>query len=897
MSEPERPELRDLVVECLERMEEDGSGVVDEICREHPEHAAALRRRISALHGIGLMGAEGFAVQPGQRLGDFQILEQLGEGGMGVVYLARQVSLDREVALKLIRPDHLHSELARGRFQREVELAAALQHPGIVPVYSVAEEQGLPFFVMERVRGATLAEVLEELEGQAPEALTGAELGEALTRCLRAADLDIPVSGGFAGSYVECCVGLVQQAALALGHAHGRAVLHRDVKPSNLMLTPEGRVLLMDFGLASTAGVSRLTGTGHLIGSLQYMAPEQHRGEEADERTDVFGLGVTLYELLTLAPPFTGDTAAHVAAAILTGDPDRPREHNANVAFDVETVCLTAMERDPARRYRSVADLARDLGHLLAHEPIEARRLGPGLRLQRWSQRHPALTLSFFVALILTAAGLGTIVLQARQSNRELGESNDALALALDKAFGAVDRMLARFGGQLRDVPQAQSLRAEVMDDALKLFEEVAELGPIDDFRRKQWAELHNFKADALLIIGNHAGAVRSFEQGIALLEQLSFESPGVDIYLTLGAAHYYLAKVHVEDGANSDALAQYEAANQAYEAVLALEPGNAAALESRESARTAAAVVGAGPGKIEPLVQQGRVRLASAEAAATERPSDTAAALEQAMARYYLADGLYLFHGHEEAFDLYEQSLADFQRVLPMGDSVPEIPFRFAECSENYGLALALDGFYAKALTILEDGLAVAEPLISNYPDNDEYRFRFGRLWHSVGETYLMSGQPDQALPNLEFAVAEHERLVERTPDSSRRRNRLSEGLMNLGASLGWLGDPEGARQTLEAAIEQQQMVVTAEPENPEYARVMGTAHLELGLALRELGELEGCRKALDQVLTWCSDDPWTMGQLFHCLRRRNLVPEGFGGAEDRAGFESMVELLTASD
>ena len=258
-----------------------------------------------------------------ERLGPFRLGELLGGGGMGVVYRATEDELDREGALKIIRPEHLYFPGARERFRREVETIAGLQHPGIVPVYVVGEQDGVPYLAMECIEGCTLADVLRRARGRAAGHLTGRDFAQLV---------DSDRSGGpggdantsgdlFAGTWEQVCLRIVARVAEALEHAHQRGVLHRDLKPSNVMVTAgdverggASRVMLFDFGLATTSRATRLTRSGAHLGSLPYMSPEQTAGtEHLGPATDVYSLGVTLYELLTLKPAFDPGTGRGAA--------------------------------------------------------------------------------------------------------------------------------------------------------------------------------------------------------------------------------------------------------------------------------------------------------------------------------------------------------------------------------------------------------------------------------------------------------------------------------------------------------------------------------------------------------------------------------------------------------
>ena len=382
-------EVDEILFRFLERLEEDGEGAVETLLDRHPDHARTLRERIAVLRRAGLLPVAGGkgelpAADDLEQLGDFRLVRKLGAGGMGVVYLAQQQSLDRWVALKLIRPELAYFEASQSRFQREVEVIASLQHPGIVPIYSVGEERGIPFFAMQPIDGCSLADLAEELQGRPPSEITGQSVGEAVRR--RAAAIrealghDGPgdVDAAFRGSWTEIALRIVRQVAEALDYAHGRGVVHRDVKPSNLAVTSDGRVLVLDFGLAASERGDRLTRAGSRQGSLPYMSPEQVRAEPLDRRTDVYSLGVTLYELLTNRCAF-GNTSSEVTMRrICEGELEPMREINRAIPKDVETVCLVAMDREPSRRYQTAGAFARDLGNLLTHHPIEGAPARPG---------------------------------------------------------------------------------------------------------------------------------------------------------------------------------------------------------------------------------------------------------------------------------------------------------------------------------------------------------------------------------------------------------------------------------------------------------------------------------------------------------------------------------------
>ncbi|MBK8177762.1 MAG: serine/threonine protein kinase [Planctomycetes bacterium] len=514
-AEEDRDPAGELLSACLERGPAELAAAVEAACSEHPEHAPELRRRLAALHQAGLLNrtpAFGEREFP-ERLGEFRLLARLGGGGMGVVYRAVQEPLGRSVALKVIRPESLYFPKARERFRREAEAVAKLQHPGIVPIHTVGEAQGVPYFAMELFEGATLAEVIERLAGRAPESLSGADLAallrppQAPRASLRAAtETEDARAQVFEGTWVQAAVRVAIQVALALAHAHSRGVLHRDVKPSNIALTADGRARLFDFGLAAVEGGAdgaagaRVTATGAALGTLLYMSPEQVRGDTraVGEASDVYSLGVTLYEALTLQVPYLETNTSATRQAIEAGRPDSIRARNRAVPRELETVCLQAMERDPKRRYRDAASFARDLENVLARRPIEARPPGMLLRTRLWVARNPALASSAALALTLVLGvplGLyGVTKRHAGQLELALGEARRArtaaekseneareqsrLATLSARDSGAVaDFLVELFGAADPAISRGEDVRArQLLDEAAaKLDRELAD--------------------------------------------------------------------------------------------------------------------------------------------------------------------------------------------------------------------------------------------------------------------------------------------------------------------------------------------------------------------------------------------------------------------------------------
>jgi WD40 repeat protein/serine/threonine protein kinase len=494
--------LAQVLARCADRLNAGQELKVEEILREHPDLAPELE---SALGTLRDFGSTFKAAPPPEVLGDYRIVGELGRGGMGIVYEAVQVSLGRRVALKILPPSLLPDARAVMRFQHEARVASRLDHPGICAVYGAGVEEGVPYIAMRYLEGETLAKRIEAERSSGSAA--------ASTVCATPVGGEEPPAGeappesvappADRGQILER-VHLIEKAARALHHAHEAGLIHRDIKPGNIMVTREGEPVILDFGLARAeeGGATALTLSGEMMGTPAYMSPEQIAAEKVaiDRRTDVYSLGVTLYELLTLKRPFEAPTREGLFQKILKSEPPDPRRLNRRVPRDLKVIIETALEKDLGRRYQTALDLAEDLRRLREREPILARPAGPVLRFRRWTQRNPVLATATLGLFTVLATGLAiALVLLDQVRTAQLGTEK---ALSKEK--------------ESRDTAEYQSFLANIIaaEQALLLKDPESlrrRLDAVPESRRKwEWGYLDGQADRSLRTFRGHADDVVS---------------------------------------------------------------------------------------------------------------------------------------------------------------------------------------------------------------------------------------------------------------------------------------------------------------------------------------------------------------------------------------------------
>jgi serine/threonine protein kinase/tetratricopeptide (TPR) repeat protein len=554
--------LDNLISQWQRRRSEGQEMTPAELCRDCPELLPELQKRIAVLKRMADLadathqtvtldtagGQDGISTPEGwPNIPGYEILGELGRGGMGVVYKARQINLNRIVALKMILAGSHAGREAIARFLREAETIARLRHPHVVQVHEFGSHEGKPFFSLEYLEGGSLT---DKLRGEPQPSTQAAQTVEVLAR--------------------------------AVGAAHAQGVVHRDLKPANVLLTADGSAKLTDFGLAKQAD-SGMTATGQVLGTPSYMAPEQAGGDSKGigPAADIYALGAILYELLTGRPPFKGASAWDTLQMVVGTEPVAVRQLQPKVPRDLETICLKCLHKDPARRYDSALALAEDLHRFLDDEPIHARPIGAPERLMRWARRSPRVaTLSAAVIVLVLLLLIGSLVATARiaqsrdderrerenaenlarsyellaEKERLTAESAKNAASLLANLFEASDPVGLQSGtSSTRRSPDERRALLDMLDNKLREIRQKFSREPA------LLALLVDAIGNAYRSLGQYDRAKPLLDESLALRRERAREAP-----LDLAESLHHLARWHHEKG-------DYEVAEQMYQETLDL--------------------------------------------------------------------------------------------------------------------------------------------------------------------------------------------------------------------------------------------------------------------------------------------------------------------------------------
>ncbi len=409
----------DIICEFTNKLLEDGDIVVDEYCKKYPSLKDDFMKRYQAMKFIEESLKE--ESWPGRKIGEYIIVEEIGRGGMGIVFLAIQQPLNRYVALKILPSGLTFDSNAVKHFQNEAKILARFNHPNIAPVFSSGEEEGIYYIAMAFISGLSLNKIIDSIKNLPEPEIKTSAIREIILRHpdfvrfnfdsekSMVQDSITPKrdSTFWQKPYLDFIATIFQEVAEALSYAHNNKVYHGDLKPSNIILTPEGIPMVVDFGLAKDIKAITTMQSREFAGTIAYSSPEQIKNNAIDEKTDIWSLGVSLYESIALNHPFHGMTVSETLNKILNSEPPFLRKFNKKLPKDIEAIIFKCLEKNPSRRYPNILRLREDLKNFLELKPIKARPVGAMRRFYKCIKRHPLISLLTFgliSTIIVTSA-------------------------------------------------------------------------------------------------------------------------------------------------------------------------------------------------------------------------------------------------------------------------------------------------------------------------------------------------------------------------------------------------------------------------------------------------------------------------------------------------------------
>lgn len=822
---PDQERLARILDEYLVAIEQGKSVSPDDLLAKYPDDAAQLRGYLSGLQlfhaaaaphpGSGTLGEVG--VPTGlQSIGDYRLVREIGRGGMGVVYEAWQVSLRRRVALKVLPFTSAHDVKQISRFKNEAQAAAQAQHPNIVPVFAIGEEAGTHYYVMQLIEGQSLTSLLAALRnGGTPRcgttapnfgdtyddghpALTGESSSSSST------ETTSPMRASETADHIRAVARLGIQAAEALHAAHEIGIVHRDVKPSNLLLDDQGKLWITDFGLARCRENPGLTQTGDILGTMRYTSPEQALGRTAlvDERSDLYSLGLTLYELATLNHP-----ADEISDVQLLFDRNRPpvkplRHWNRNIPRDFETIVLKCMSEFPHERYNTARDLADDLARFLDGRPIVASPPSMLSRVGKWAKRRRGVVYAAAAVLVLAACGL---VANNVLLSRETAAKDTALIHAKEslRDFGrSVDVIWMKYADQLDGVPGADSVRESMVNDCIQLY--------------------------------------RKFER-----QAIDDPSLAPDMATSYGQ----LSKMYDKLGNRTAAMENADKAHRIWQDQVKREPANREYMRNLALCENNLGLLIAGDGPSAEGLEL--LRKASETQAALQADNPNWSEIADDLAATHNNIGLLLSRtdAKVEAVKEFQAAIAINQTRAKSDDS-DETAIRTLAATYN-NLASVNEATDPKAAaSAYQKAIENQRSLMERFPTNRIYQSDIARTYNNLG--YLSSRNKDWSGAESCFAnaIRVQENLVKGSPLSHSYRRELAVSCNNLGMAQSRANRLTEADVSFQKAAKLQDVLLKAHPSDVSILSNQGSVWNNLGMLYDRQKRLPEAATAYEQAI-----------------------------------------------
>jgi tetratricopeptide (TPR) repeat protein/tRNA A-37 threonylcarbamoyl transferase component Bud32 len=836
-----------LAAEFVERYRRGERPSLSEYTARHPDQADQIRALFPAVVMMeDLKHGRAPAENPfPERLGDCRILREVGRGGMGVVYEAEQESLGRRVAVKvltapaLLDPEQLH------RLHREAQAMARLHHTNIVPVFGIHAHDGLSYLVMQFIDGRGLDQEIADWKS-------------------RIADRSAPRDRQAAICHPQRVAQVGLQVAEAMAYAHRQGVLHRDIKPSNLLLDGRGTVWVTDFGLAKLVEQDEASRPSETAGTLRYMAPERFRGQ-SDVRSDVYGLGLTLYEMLTLRPAFDEVDRGRLVHQVTQEEPPAPRKYNATIPRDLETVVLRALARDPEHRYQSAEALAEDLRRFLEDRPVTARRVSTAERLGRWCRRNPAvasltaLTASLLVLVavlasvgyVQTRAALGR---EAEQRQEAIGERQRAeanLRLAL-QAFEEISAQITRSGPQAshpapddEDAPACPPVVspevAALLNTLLKFYDQFGEGNHADPRLQREIARAHRRLGDIQQRLGQFATAETAYRRALVVLDGRAAIG-GLEGTHERAAVQNDLGLVLQMTGRYAEAEAAHREALRELRVQLMQAPESDACRYELARAHTLLGSLLGKMGRVDQVEENHRRALHLLQRFRKTDADNPEYRIARARSQWHLHNILAVKGRFPEAGMALQKAASILEKLAEDFPAVPDYRYELGEVL----IQLPTRGRGPdRDEQQLRRAVDLAKDLAAAYPAVPQYQALRARALQRLGFFFQMAGRRGEAEKFYREAVALHRTVAERCPGVPFYQLYRAEACESLGRLLLHQEQLAAACKLMEEAIAAQRAFVKATPGNRYGRFVLAREYQTLATALRRQGDTEQSKEA----------------------------------------------------
>ncbi|MCO8123068.1 protein kinase [Stieleria sp. TO1_6] len=785
------------------------------IAAENPDIAAVFQSYLKKLHALYGVATTPDATGPIETLdrlttgtttlGDFTIQREIGRGGMGVVYEATQNSLSRRVAIKLLQIASLLDAQQIARFKNESYAAGLLQHPHIVPVYCVGTQRGVHYYAMQFIDGISLDGWLHQQHAFTQHATCG--------QCSGNGPYDI---------HWQHIIGWTIDIADALNSAHIAGVVHRDVKPSNLMLDQQGKIWITDFGLARCQSDLSLTRSGDLVGTVRYMSPEQAKGQHAivDGRTDVYSLAATTYELLTGKPAHDGDDAPTLIKNISERDIPPLRQLRRDLPRDLETVLAKALSKSRDGRYDTASAFADDLRRVLAGQPTLARPATIVDHVIRFASKHRlAVLFAILIGLIgLVGLAMGTAMLSAE---KQVSDNSLARAARMERlARGAVDRLGSQMAEQLTGIPAAAPVRRQLLAETLSYYQQFAASAGNDPELREDVAitfgKIGTFQSD----LGFNDLAINALERSESIFAELARAAPrDKRLALQWSVSQNNLAQALATHGSLEQAASYFAKAIAAQEQLLTQSETSSARLQLATTLNNLGLLLAESQSDHEAE----RAYLDSVELLRKGVESSDQLETKQQLATVLgNLSGLLAKKSPERAVGYAREALTQQTEALQSDRGNVNLALQTIATLNTLGTAQSAAGQPSDAIRTFDQAIDIGQQLLARWPDQSTYRRDLVVSLNHLGLALAKTGDLDKAAESFQTAMVYGRPLAQLFRNDAETQSMIGSVLNNLGFLQQQRGDNESAAATFTEAIEAQSLAVELAPEVKRYRQYL---------------------------------------------------------------------------